>query len=339
MDMTSEAPDFDHIFTNVLCLHHKFLTEAHKWFDRLRNTRRKIIAEGISAEARCCSLFAISGAGKSKVVRSYMNGPVIDYCLEVGLFPPSTPRNTVAQLQRKVIYVSVSGASTLTSLLEDLLRAFGDPRPQRGTNGAKMDRLLTYIREFGTELIIFDEMNHLKIGSSSATQAAEATRVHNTLKDFLLGGCPIVFTGTVEAKNKVFSDPQIRDRCVKQLFIGPLNSGKPDQYLDYSDFVGRLGLELKRLGIFPERSNFMDKRTVAALFEASGRYYGHTTNIVALACNFAYEQGSTTVDWSHLEMATDEYTMFNDLCDDNPFTRRRQAEELEARKARVSVDA
>jgi len=323
MDVNSEAPDFDHIFTNVLCLHHKFLKEAHKSFDRLRRTRRKILAERISAEARCVSLFGASGAGKSKVVRSYMNGPVIDYCVKAGLFPPGTSRNIVAELQRKVIYVSVSGASTLTSLLEDLLRAYGDPRPQRGKNGEKMQRILCYIKEFGTELIIFDEMNHLKIGSSSASQAAEATRVHNTLKDFLLRGCPVVFTGTEEAKSKVFSDRQIRDRCVKQLFIGPLSAAKPGHFEDYTEFCGLLGLELKRLGIFPERSNFIEKRTVAALFEASGRYYGHTTSIVALACEFAYEEGATKVEWDHLSAAADEYTVFNGLCRYNPFTRKR----------------
>ncbi|MFP3546911.1 TniB family NTP-binding protein [Rhizobium sp. SIMBA_035] len=322
MTIGLSVPDFDHLFTNVMCLEHVFLQKAHKCFDRLRATRRKIIAgELFGAEAKCASLFAGTQAGKTKTVTSYVNGPVVDYCYEIGLFPPDTPRGVVARLQRKVIYVEVSGTATLTSLLEDLLRAFGDPRPERGNLGQKKQRILTYIREFATELLIFDEMNHLKIGSSSKTMHTEATRVHNTLKDFLLGGCPIVFTGTTEAETKVFSDLQIRARCADRLFLGPLVSGNAVHYKSYEEYCGRLGLELKKLGIFPQRSNFMNPTIVAALFEASGRFYGHTTNLVAIAARFAYEEGADKVEWRHLSDAADEYTMFNKLCTYNPFVR------------------
>ncbi len=338
MDMSSTEPDFDYLFTNVMCLHHVFLKEAYSWFERLRATRRRIIAEGYSAEAKCCTLFAKTGAGKSKIVKSYVSGPVVDYCYEQKLFTPDTPRNVVAALQRKVIYISVSGTSTLMSLLEDLLRAFGDPKPERGGLGAKKQRILTYIKENSTELLIFDEMNHLKIGSSSARMRSEATRVHNTLKDFLLGGCPIIFTGTEEAEKKVFSDLQIRNRCVKQLFLGPLVSGDTKHLESYREFCGLLGLELKRLGIFRERSNFLHPKTVAALFEASGRYYGHTANIIAEASRLAYEDGASRVEWDHLARAADEYTVFNKLCRDNPF-RRARYKRAEAENAEVAVHA
>ncbi|MBY3568952.1 TniB family NTP-binding protein [Rhizobium laguerreae] len=339
MDLSSTEPDFDYLFTNVMCLHHVFLKEAYAWFDRLRATRRRIIAEGYGAEAKCCTLFAKTGAGKSKIVKSYVSGPVVDYCYDQKLFTRDTPRDVVAALQRKVMYVSVSGTATLMSLLEDLLRAFGDPRPQRGNLGSKKERILNYIREFGTELLIFDEMNHLKIGSSNASMRSEATRVHNTLKDFLLGGCPIIFAGTEEAETKVFSDLQIRDRCVKQLFLGPLLSGNAKHYESYKEFCGLLGLELKRLGIFPDRSNFLHPRTVAALFEASGKYYGHTANIIAEASRLAYEEGVTKVEWDHLSRAADEYTVFNRLCRDNPFTRGRPASEAETKSAEAAIHA
>ncbi|MEH7847238.1 TniB family NTP-binding protein [Rhizobium laguerreae] len=328
MTFSSAAPDFDYLFTNVMCLEHIFLSKAHKCFNKLRKTRRKIISgEFYGAEAKCASLFAETQAGKTKIVTSYVNGPVVDYCYEVGLFPPDTPRGVVAQLQRKVIYVAVSGTSTLVSLLEDLLRAFGDPRPEKGTLGQKKQRILTYIKEFGTELLIFDEMNHLKIGASSGTVQSEATRVHNTLKDFLLGGCPVVFVGTAEAEKKVFSDLQIRARCVDRLFLGPLVSGNATHYESYRQYCALLGLELKRLGIFPERSNFANPLTVAALFEASGKYYGHTTTLIAIAARLAYEEGATKVEWQHLAAAADEYTMFNKLCKDNPFTRKKEKNE------------
>lgn len=339
MDISSAEPDFDHLFTNVMCLHHVFLKEAYRWFDRLRSSRRRIIAEGYAAEAKCCTLFANTGAGKSKIVKSYVLGPVVDYCYQQKLFTLDTPRHIVAELQRKVIYISVSGTATLMSLLEDLLRAFGDPRPERGGLGVKKQRILNYIKEFGTELLIFDEMNHLKIGSSSATVRTEATRVHNTLKDFLLGGCPVVFTGTEEAETKVFSDRQIKDRCAKRLFVGPLKSDEKKHYESYREFCGLLGLELKRLGIFPERSNFLHPLTVAALFEASGRYYGHTTNLVAEASRLAYEDGATRVEWDHLSRAAEEYTLFNNLCRDNPFTRKREQEEDATQPAKVIAHA
>ncbi|OJY67801.1 ATP-binding protein [Rhizobium sp. 60-20] len=331
MDASSALDELDFFFKDM-GIHHLFMKKAHLCFDRLRASRRKIISgQGFATEANCATLFAGTQSGKSTTVREYMRGAVVDYCLETGLFPEGTPRNLVVQLQRKVIYVSVSGTSTLTSLLEDILRAFGDPKPQRGTQGHKKERILNYIWEFGTELLIFDEMNHLKIGAKSGSIHMEATRVHNTLKDFLLGGCPVVFVGTGEAEGKVFSDLQIRARCKERLFIGPLTWKNKAHQSAYKEFCALLGLELKSLGLFPVRSNFLTRAIPRCLFFASGGYFGHTTNIVALAARYALEEGADNVGWEHLKAASAEYTIFNGLAKYNPFEREeREQEQLKA---------
>ncbi|MGG6895868.1 TniB family NTP-binding protein [Rhizobium sp. BR 315] len=334
MDASSALDELDFFFKNM-GIRHLFMKRAHQCFDRLRASRRRIISgEGFATEANCATLFAGTQSGKSTTVREYMRASVVDYCYEIGLFPPDTPRNVVVQLQRKVIYVSVSGTSTLMSLLEDILRAFGDPKPQRGTQGNKKERILNYITEFGTELLIFDEMNHLKIGAQLGSIHNEATRVHNTLKDFLLGGCPVVFVGTAEAEKKVFSDLQIRARCKDRLFIGPLKWNDKEHQATYKEYCALLGLELKSLGLFPARSNFITGATPRCLFFASGGYFGHTTNIVALAARYALEEGAENVGWRHLSAAAAEYAIFNGLAKYNLFER----EELEQKQLKAGSE-
>ncbi|ANM04623.1 AAA ATPase domain-containing protein [Rhizobium phaseoli] len=321
MEQAYAADDFEFVYRHVISIPHLFLKRAHACFDKLRATRRRIISgQAFAAESRGATLFADTQSGKSSIIRIYIQQNVVDYCYEIGLFPRDTPRETVAILQRKVMYISVSGTSTLMSLLEDILRAYGDPYPERGkTLGNKKQRVLNYIREFETELLIFDEMNHLRIDAPNGNLRTEATRVHNTLKDLLISGCPVVFVGTKDAEKKVLSCKQISARCPNRLFIGQLNWKDPEHKKCFHDYCGLVGLELERYGFFPKRSNFIEKATLACLFLAAGGYLGHASNIIAIAVEFAREDGADCVTWEHLSAASEEYTMREKLATYNPF--------------------
>jgi hypothetical protein len=319
MDNCSATKTIAFVFQNMR-IEHLLLRKAHECFDGLRKTRQQILTAGVKGfEAKCVTLFADTQSGKTTILKAYLEKNVVDYCYEIGLFSKEVPRTLVAALQRVVVRVSVSGTSTLMSLLEDILRAYGDPRPEMGNLGTKKHRILRYMQEFQTELLIFDEMNHLKIGAAAASQRSEATRVHNTLKDLLLGGCPIVFVGTTEARDKVLSDGQIRARCSKSLFIGPLDYRNPEHRKTFSEFCGVLGINLMRYNLFPQRSNFLEKDILPRLFTACGGYLGHAANLVELAAHYAREEGAERVDRSHLSAAADDYTVLNKLATRNPF--------------------
>ncbi|ANP86051.1 TniB family NTP-binding protein [Rhizobium leguminosarum] len=301
-------------------IEHTFMKKAHLCFDGLRETRRQILNIGLGGyEAKCVTLFADTQSGKTTILKAYLEKNVVDRCYDVGLFSREVPRTLVAALQRVVVRVSVSGTSTLMSLLEDILRAYGDPRPETGNMGSKKHRIFRYMQEFRTELLIFDEMNHLRIGARGLYQSAEATRVHNVLKDFLLGGCPIVFVGTTEAQAKVLSDFQIRARCVKSLFLGPLVYGNTEHRRAFTEYCGMLGINLMRSGLFSERSNFLEDDIVPRLFEAAGGYFGHASNIVELAAHYAKDEGAKRVERCHLSAAADDYSVLNKLATRNPF--------------------
>lgn len=319
MTIASQFDDLKHMLEN-LHIEHVFMKKAHERFDILRSARRRILKRtSLSSGAKCATLFADTQSGKTTIVKAYIERNVVDYCYDKGLFSRDTPRFAVAMLQRVVVHISVSGTSTLMSLLEDILRAYRDPRPETGNMGSKKHRVLTYINEFGTELLIFDEMNHLLIGAPSISTRSEATRVHNTLKDFLLVGCPVVFVGTTEARNKVLSDRQIRARCSEQLFLGPLIYKNPEHRRTFKDFCGLIGLNLQRSELFPERSNFIGGETLAQLFVACGGYLGHAANLIERAAQYAIEEGARRVEVHHLAAAADDYTVFNGLATYNPF--------------------
>ncbi|MFC0481126.1 ATP-binding protein [Gellertiella hungarica] len=319
--MPSSVPveDIDYVFS-TLRVEHIFMKKAHRRFDMLRHTRRQILnGTSLRDEAKCATLIADTQSGKSTIVKAYLERNVVDYCYSSGLFDRDTPASVVSRQQRIVVYVRVSGASTLMSLLEDILRAYKDPRPEYGNLGSKKHRVLNYIQQFRTELLIFDEMNHLRVGAPSINARVEAGRVHNTLKDFLLDGCPAVFVGTTQASEKILSEPQIRARCIEELFLGPLSFRKPEHHTAFKEYCGLFGLMLQRCGLFPERSNFIGDRTLACIYIACGGYLGHAANLFQRAAVYAIEDGSPRIEVRHLSDAADDYTLFNKLAASNPF--------------------
>lgn len=68
----------------------------------------------------------------------------------------------------------------------------------------------------------------------------------------------------------MFLDKQIRARCIKQLFLGPLNYTKPKHRDAFKEYVGLIGLHLQRSGFLAERSNFINQDVLARLFVACG---------------------------------------------------------------------
>lgn len=306
---------------------HPVADEVFRVCSHLRNCKR-FCEPGDEQIAGC--LLADSQSGKSRTVRTYISKVVVDDCYERKIFGRDVPREDVLQRQRLVLHVTLSGGATVSSLLTDILKAFGDPAPSRGDVPERRNRVYTYLAFFGTELIIIDEVQHLSTPApvGPRTRKAEATHVQDNLKGFLLAGYPILFVGRPEARHKILSDEQVDLRVEEEIEFGPMSMTDPGKAKIYTDFVGRLGLHIMKHGIF-ENVDLLDGLIVPKLCTASHGRFGVTTMIVRHACNIAIAAGAPTITEKHLQAATDKLVRKKKFGTYNPFnperSKRREA--------------
>ena len=297
------------------------LSTAHRVFDRVREARREALSIGgaVKIEGSTVTLFAKSHAGKTTILDYYLEKRFPD-----GIDPVRPDGPTP---QRTVVAVMMNGVSTYKSFLRQILRSFHDPLPNEGDSDALLVRINNYINRFKTELLIFDEASNLRILKATDN---DATQTHNTLRGFPKLGCPIVISGTEEAREKIMSDHQLVS-LGDDVSISKLDEKNPEHIRHFAAYCAELGVCLKKHDLFPERSNFIAGNTVAHLFVASGGYRGRVSRLVERVAYIARDAGADRVEICHLEAATDSYSIANRIVSHNPFRENRPTRKGETR--------
>lgn len=301
---------------------HPLLEDAHRLYDDLRYAKRHSFGQ----PQKWAALFAPSQSGKTMSITTYIETTVVDELIQQGRFPPDMDRKEIARLQKTVVHVTLSAKATPKSLAIDILNAFGDPASSRGTTQGLLKRVYEYLRYHGTELLAIDEIQHLSDklvsaeGVTSRTGIAESTAVTDTLKTMLLHGVtPMMFIGIGEARHHLFNDVQLAARCVKELDFGALDIADPAQRKIFFDFVGKLGLKLKRHGLFEEDTDLLSGDVPACVYAVAGGRLGMAANLLLAACVEAREAGATRVTREHLSDATDGWAIPMGIVAYNPF--------------------
>lgn len=296
---------------------HPRLEEAHKWFDALREAKRK----SPRSPQKFATIFAPTHSGKTMSIRTYIETKVVDDVMAAGLLSDGIDRETIARDQKIALHVTLSTPATTRSLAFDILVALGDPAPH-GTELTMKKRCYDLMRSCGTELLFIDEIQHLSTSRArtKSVSLTDSTSVTNTMKIMLLVGLvPIVFVGIPEARHHLFGDRQIGERCVKEIDFGPLDLHVPKERKTFVEYCGRLGLKLRQHEIFDDETDLVSGDIPTCLHAVSGGRIGTVSNVVQAACIIAFEQGASRVDREHLLEATDDWAIANGLIDYNPF--------------------
>jgi hypothetical protein len=171
------------------------------------------------------------------------------------------------------------------------------------------------LRKHKVELIIFDEIGHLKVPKRADDEAAA---VHNHLKSLLRKGFPIVFVGLVEALPKTFSDRQIKRRHMNAIEYPVLVYSNDNDKAMFRDFCVDLSISLEEKGIMSEWSDFVgeDDAILVRLFEVTLGLFGGVARLVERACKLAFDEKSARVELHHLAEAADDLQGF---AKHNPF--------------------
>jgi hypothetical protein len=297
---------------------HERLKLAHDVFDALREARRNTPFE----PQRFASIFAPTHSGKSMAVRIYLETIVAEEAIKRGLFSKEMNRKEIAAKQRIVVHISLEGVARIKNLAQEILIGLGLPG-EKGTASDLLKLAYDHLKDLTTELLIVDEMQHLKTTRERAKFAElkeGETALTNTLKTILIRGLvPMVFIGVEDARPLVFNDPQLAERCIAEIDYDSLDfavKGERDLFVNY---CGRLGLKLKQHGLFERASNFLSEGIAECLYAASTGRIGTVSRIVEQAAMLAAEEGASQVVREHLEKAVDRWLIPKKRINYNPF--------------------
>lgn len=310
MEMVSDKGQIE---ARILALRivHPLAENAFDQLDQIRRCKRESRAR---EEQLVRSLCADSHAGKSTTIRMYLETRIYPECIARGFFPPETPMEDVLASQKIVLFIEIPSNTAVKALFARVLEALDDPFPTSGHVVDMEYRADKLLRKHNVELLIFDEIGHLKIPK----QSDAAATIHNHLKSFLRKGFPVVFVGLVEALPKIFSDKQIKRRHMNAIEYPALVYSNDKHKAIFRDFCVDLSISLKEKGILAEWSDFVgkDDEILVRLFQATLGLLGGVARLVESACNFAFDEKSPRVELHHLEKAAD---VLQGFADHNPF--------------------
>jgi hypothetical protein len=292
---------------------------AHGMFDDLRAAKREAPLE----PQGFASIFAPTHSGKSMTIRTYLETTVAEEAIKRGLFPADMDRKEIAAMQRIVLHITLDGVAKIKNLAEAILRALGMGNV-KGTTGALLQLAYDTLKDLGTELLVIDEVQHLKTTKERAKFAElqeGETALTNTLKTMLIRGLvPIVFVGIETARPLIFNDYQLAGRCIVEIPFDSFDFAVQAEREIFVDYCGRIGLKLHQHGLFEQPSNFLIDDIPACLHAASTGRIGIVSRIVEQAAVIASDRGESCVSREHLKKAVDVWAIPKKFIDYNPFS-------------------
>lgn len=222
--------------------------------------------------------------------------------------PPGTPGKS------PIAHVALEKDTTSKRLMSSILQWFRDPLALRGTEAVIRERLYAAFREFETQLLIIDEVQHLNFRSSVRSDPTD------TLKRFLDDGMvPVVFLGTEGAEDMFRRNLQLNSRLLPPCDLLPLSRmDKGDRALLHQ-FLLELDERIVQLGLVQQLSGLAHPWIRGCLWEVSGGIIGRISRIMYVALEGALRRGAERIEVYDLARATDSWAVAQGFIGKNPF--------------------
>jgi ABC-type dipeptide/oligopeptide/nickel transport system ATPase component len=246
-----------------------------------------------------------SGSGKTTIVKSFV-----------------ALKNTKEALLEKripVLHVTLKAPATRKSFAQDILIAIQDfgyaTDPNRGTENALQERVRIYLEELKVELVIIDEFHHLVLSKNEHV----AYIVSEMIKWMLIKGvCPIVMSGTDDARKPFRANPQLVRRAIPAVDLSPLSIYSAFDKALFTDFLGYFLDAMERQGVLKNAMSLLNGDIPACLFEISGGVLGLVCKVLEDAVRLMTHAERPELKRDDLVRAADEFKR-DKKCDSNPF--------------------
>jgi len=228
----------------------------------------------------------------------------------------------------QVLIVGLDEKNTLKGVYQDILIALGDPNFADGTEKALRERIRNWFLEFGVELLVIDEVQHLRGADEakprngrSTTVAEHRADVSDALKRFLdLGIVPVVFVGDRTSEAFFQLRPQLAARCGTPLDLAPVKAkSAAKQKANFRDFCKDFDKALADCKATRSLAHLDDDDMLDRLIAVSSGHVGRVARLIGEATEHAAWRGAVTVEAWDLSAATRDYAMRTGWIDWNPF--------------------
>ncbi len=301
----------DHQFSrldrfNGLLVRYPRMNEVFKRFDFLRMKARSVRDLTASDKLNVTSLFALpliapSGSGKSRIINAYMQ-KVMNEQHPAGVTP--------------VLVVELSAKLSVKNFYSDVLKAFGDPNFERGTQQHLQARTQSFIRKCGVELLIIDEVHHLISSETNKVSWDVAELFKGILNN---KDCCLVLSGIGKASVLFSNNDQLARRCISPAPLDPLDIQNAAEWEMFMGFIGRLDQMMAKQKVTDGPNGLLEGDVPACLYEISGGIIGHVHQLLYHALICCFVRGGSILDRQELAKATATWALPNNISKTNPF--------------------
>lgn len=167
--------------------------QARRVFERVGETHEDTLR---SRSSRGLMVLGPSGSGKTTTMREYM----------IRTFP----NGYVPGKLRRVVRVDIPSSPTKKDMAMAMLQAFDDPFASAPSHNAqqKMTRVIKYLQDLKTEVLILDEAQHL-VDHKRNTLYDAADWIKGLMNEVEIG---VVLVGLKRAQNLLWANEQLRRR-------------------------------------------------------------------------------------------------------------------------------
>lgn len=225
------------------------------------------------------------------------------------------PYNNLQELVYPILYVQVPSKPTVRGLASEILAAFGDPLADKGTEVELTRRILNYIKQCQTRVLILDEFQHFVDKSTNFKVIHHAS---DWLKNFLNSAkIVVVIAGLPYGDAVLGQNNQLRGRFTKAINLTRFDWKKSDSR---NEFLGLLDGFTELLRMRFQSVDLGDEEIAYRLYHASGGLTGYIFNIIRTAVWHVIDQERTTITIEDLHLGYERFVSEVDRISINPFS-------------------
>lgn len=257
----------------------------------------------IAAEPDGMLLEGIAGMGKTTLCKYYMRD-----------FPRrQTEDGTIVPVLMTKVEVPVSPKSLVTALL----KALGDPLPDKGSAVSQTLRFRKLMKDCGVELVFLDEFQHFIDRDSKKVLKTISDWLKNLMDDT---GKPIILVGMPNSHVILDEDgnEQLKRRFLTRIKLEAFDWKNSEDKEDFRKFLLAVDEKIP----LNEWSNFSSESMAFRLYLASDGIVSKVMKLIRRATAIALDLSKEILDLETLCVAYEDCLAANDPEKENPFAER-----------------
>ena len=233
---------------------------------------------------------------------------------------PTDPDDT----RRPVLLIELNTSGKQISLPRGILKELGKRGWNIGTDAELLwVRAIDAMREFGVEIVVFDEINR------AARRPSIGPVIGGDIMDLLVvGDVAVAFLGTKEA-NTVFNRcPPLKDRMKAPVVMKPLDWLVDEDRETFIDFLDKMDAALREKGLTDVPSGLADEAIAKPLWDVCRGRLRPLCLLLEEAVTAIHRDGGAgtkVISADVLAQAVEDHSIPAEIVDYNPFTEEKPA--------------